>query len=796
MSKRKIRFAALFALVLKAASIFTGCTLDSDEKNNNSTTQRQVSNSSSIIETYQQEIEKGKIEVKRDCITVSNAPVETLLTLKDYEGNVIITWKASDNPKTIQHLKPGKYYLVKDYPSELGLNDETIEVEVPQFYPYDIVGILSNYDGNAAEKIIYTTYGADNPFIEPDDNEKKYVLADIKYLPDGTCTIEVFKESKTEYPVNYSPTIDGTFEADYYIQGVNPEKDAEKYLLPLLDGKYYLIDVFEKGKIYKTATLYSEKNASVTAELRYSYNDDGKINKTEYYDEYGFMYMIEDQRKDHGIPFNVQTWYNKDTKEKEEEIWRSLDNSITFTRKFYTTKNGFKYEITFSYSGIATFGFYDESGNFIKDPETRIQYSSYETVTIDDSGALLKIDIESKSKRRTYSIDKEGIIVFSSTREYKKFDSDIKNAEKIPTHIKTIYLKNIKTIYDGNNLVATVKSYYGYNEENGETTLDGLPVKTIIESDRLEKPIEIDHSYSKNGDVEIKQYLDDILSKDEEAKHDITAYKIHDKYYSFRETGELEIERLEISKNELSTYSERTVFDTNGKTSRFTTFYKNNGEKKLEMHEVDDTFYSSTSYLTSKNGCEYEDTIYYGEPDYTDPYYGGYKRTLAFYEPSGHFSGTFIETSGTLHKYNVGNLLVLDIQSYHNETRTRQICEINPAGHLQHHTFIMEPRGYNVIVIRESFDNNGNTTYYESQEYEPQDFNMDDEHKYLPWLDEYDGSWKELVKDNDELSYTENITSDSSYQTLTRAYPDGYMTTWELSNNTPSDGVQYILKKL
>ena len=818
MKERKLRLAALVALALKVASLFTGCSIDADEKNN-STAHGQVKESSSIVETYQQEIEKGKIEVKRDSITVSNVPIGTKLTLKGADSYEI-SWTASDMPERFEHLKPGKYNLTKKYPSELGLSNETVEVEVPHFYPYDPVGILSNLDSNAVEKIIYTTNGADNPFIKPDDDEQKYVLADIKYLPDGTCTIGVFTDSKIEYPVNYSPTIDGSFEADYLIEGVDPEEEAEKYLLPLLNGKYYLTDVFEKGDSYKTATLYSENHAYASAKVCYSYNDDEKISKTEYYDEYGFMYMSEDQREDHGIVFSVQTWYNRDTKEKEEEIWKSLDNNISFTRKFYTTKNGFKYEITFSYPDIATFGFYDESGNFIKNSETIIQYNSYETVTIDDSGALLKIDIESESKCRTYSIDKTGIIAFYGTREYE--ESDINdNAPKNPISIKNIYLHNAKTIYDNDkNPVATVKCYYGYNEENGETILDGLPVKTIIESDRLEKPIEINYSYSKNSmgsiqidsrpnqssnvsngfwvdpDAEINQYLNDILSKDKKSKHDITTYRTHDQYYFFERTGELKTVELEISQNGLPTYSKRTDFGTNGKTSRTLTDYKENGEKKSVIYYKNDTLYSYSEYLTSKNGCKYKDTSYYEEIDYTDPYYGTYNRTLAFYDPNGDFNNTFIETSGTLHKHNVGDLLVIDIQSYHNGMRTRTIYEINPSGQLQYQTIIMELSGCYVTVIRESSDNDGMITYYENQEYELQDFNMDVERKYLPWLDEYDGSWKKLAKDNDGLSYIGTITPDASLQSSTLTAPDGELTTWELPGETFSEGANHILKRL
>lgn len=785
MKKRKLRLAALAALALKVVSLFTGCSIDADEKNN-STTHGQVKESSSIVETYQQEIEKCKIEVKRDSITVSNVPVGTKLTLKNDDGYEV-RFTASDKPKRFEHLKPGKYYLS----SELGLSNETIEVEVPYFYPYDTVGILSNLDSNAVEKIIYTTDGADNPFITPYDDEQKYVLADIKYLPDGTCTIGVFTDSKIEYPVNYSPTIDGAFEADYLIEGVNPEEDAEKYLLPLLDGKHYLTDVFEKDDSYKTATLYSENHVYTSAKVCYSYNDDGKINKTEYYDEYGFMYMSEDQREDNGIRFSVQTWYNRDTKEKEEEIWKSLDNNNSFTRKFYTTKNGFKYEITDDL-WCMSIRFYNQNGEVNTNSKNKVSVNK-----VDDSieivdGENLKVLVTSNNKTVTYTVNSNGEII---------------PIDKVDL---TERIDRVEQIYDRTeeNPIAQIEYYeeiYKTESIQGKHISSTRPSKTIISSKYLDEPITINYTYKVQGDgytinsrenqimvdgapqyfvaiyADTNWYIDWIKEKhtknkieNDNYKFNTIDYHVQSKVFKYSPTGTLERETILVNGT--------PVLDTNysyleGLKSISQMHYENGEPVLLERYSPDGVITSTYEYLKAENGCSYV--------DHHIPETGVHH--FSFNDSAGHTTLDIISGSDSvLTKYDGGNYLVIDLEY---PDGARDIYEIDSNGTLAYRTIIIESNAGKVIKVCQYIGDK----MVSSREYDSQEFNIQ---KFLPWSKDYDDSWEKLAKDNDGLFYTENIISDTYLQTSTRAYPDGEVTTWEPANETHCEGVQHTLTRL
>lgn len=567
------------------------------------------------------------------------------------------------------------------------------------------------------------------------------------------------------------------------IDGEDIESKANDILNSILI-KYttYSVDVYENGSNYKSYTLYQSSEESQIAKCVYCYSSDGELKSTTYYGKDNELLMVIENDKDNA----VQTIYSK-------------------------SKIGCKYEKKYVNGNIVGINFYN-SDNKIEDSIT-IYECSYEPTIIDDNGYFQVITM-SKTDQKTYTISENGKIIYEKATEYK---SD--NTENEITSNTVVQLQKEKIILGGdssNGLEIKIDYYVSGNSDNSAST----PARTEITSNYLEEPIIINYELNEKGEYiprdnqmktgkitepqmfggdpnnDIEYYIEKIKNKYvKKTGNDKTKFSNIYSIFQFDKDERLKKE-TKYSSDDTPLSSEEYKYGTGDDYWCTLTYYKKNGEKSSTIHYEDGTLDSYTMYLTSKNGCKYEDTTYYERTNNIDQYYAGYRKTLAFNDKNGYFSGTFIETSGILHKHNVGNFLVLDIQSYYNNTRTREIYEINPAGHLQYRIFIIEIYGHDVTVIRESFDNNGKTKYYESQKYELQNFNLDDERKYLPWLDEYNDSWEKLKNDNDGLSYIGTITPDASLQSSTLTAPDGELTTWELPGETFSEGANHILKRL
>lgn len=173
-----------------------------------------------------------KVSISKVDATTSEELPGAKLTIKDSDGNVVVpTWESGTEPRIIEGLKPGKYYLTEEIaPEGYELSTQTIMFEVKadgsttkvvmENYPKKPNTVyISKQDAttgeelpgahlelwNEAGKLIYAWVSGNEPEEIDDLEPGKYYLTEV-LAPEG---YELSTET-VEFTVNEDGTVDGT----------------------------------------------------------------------------------------------------------------------------------------------------------------------------------------------------------------------------------------------------------------------------------------------------------------------------------------------------------------------------------------------------------------------------------------------------------------------------------------------------------------------------------------------------------------------------------------------------------
>ena len=571
------------------------------------------------------------------------------------------------------------------------------------------------------------------------------------------------------------------------------EKEITKHLLPKLNEYTYYIDGYEGESKLKSYTIYQPTDEYPIAKCLYSYSKEGELTKTTYLDSKGNIISVIEKRNEQVDP-------------------NTNENTIADQLFFYTSKTGVKYAERYVGGIIKEISFYGNNDDVI-DSITIGESATYVEI-IDDNGLFqvkTSSDVSDASDDITYTIT-NGKIIYNGITDYKP---ETNKEEILSTRVTKLAKREI--ICGGKSFKFLEISIDYYTEtvkaSNGKTFERML--KTEITSNYLDNPITIYYEQNEDGSYkprENQMKTDAITSKQgfaENLEEEIEYYikKIEKKYS--KETGDSDVNltshyktfqyssdgRLQ-NEEEYDEYGLATgkeySYDNDGNYEYILTYYRQNGNPFSQTYYRNDKATLYIEYLISKNGCHYTDI---------DDYEKNHR--ALFFNGTSSNCNDYIATDGILEKHNVGDYLVIytEDRDSNNKTVSKNIYKVNPEGHIQYTTSILEiyNGAYSCVFVTQ--DCEGKTINH--QEYKISEFDLEEEKKLLPWFPEYNDSWetKTITNEDSGLSNQKDAELDASIKmdfdrTSSYGYENGEVYGVDLQNETDCSAKQLVIVKL